>query len=1061
MSTPSAAGHNDHLNTKRGIIAWFARNPVAANLLMVGIILLGLYSAVSIRKQMFPMPESNRIEVTAVYRGASPQEVEEGITTKLEEALQSIEGIDRMITRSRRGYASANLEVLDSYDVQTVLDEVKSAVDSISSFPAGMEPPRVKHNKYRQEVMWLNIAGDVSIKELKRLGETIHDELRALPDVNITEFYSGPSYEIAIEVSQDKLREYNLSFSDIARAVRSYSTNTSAGQIRAEDGVVSVRVEEQAYIGSEYENIPLRTLEDGTKLRLNQVAKVIDEFEEGVNYAKLNGVNALTFFVGASRDQSITDVSKIVLDYVEKRQKTLPEGIRFEPWADLTYYLNGRLNMMLENMFWGGILVFLILSIFLRLKLAFWVMMGLPVAFLGALAFLPLSWINVTINVGSLFAFIMVLGVVVDDAIIIGESVYTETQSHGLSLDNVIRGAQRVAVPATFGVLTTVAAFMPMVLESGPQSAFPHAIGYVVVLCLLFSLVESKLILPAHLAGMSPENHNPHNPLTRLRTAVDKNLRNIIENHYKPFLQKALEYRYTVLAAFVAMTMIMGGTFASGAIRMIGFPKIPHDWVNVVLEMNPDAPESALMEGMLTIEKLIYQVEADIEEELGQPMVEKVLMYDQGRTKARIEAKLVAPEERPMDTFELSRRWREQMPGIPGMKNITLIDSIGHAGTNDGDINFRLKSRSMEDLRGATDIIKAHLAKMKGVSEINDSEEQSTREIQFELKPVAYSLGLTTADVASQASFSLYGIEAQRIMRDRQEIRVMVRYPRSERNTLDAINSVLIQTPGGAKVPLSEVADIKFTQGVNQIYREDGNRAISVWASVDFEQAESFEIADDIKANTFPRIENRYPSVIIEEAGKLKEDREGVLTTILSTLIILLPIYVLLALPLKSYFQPIMIMSVIPFGVIGAIIGHLILGLDLSRMSIMGITAVIGVVVNDSLVMVDYVNRARSHGEKLFDAVIHAGQKRFRAIILTSLTTFTGLLPIMFESSLQAKIVIPMAVSLAFGVLFATLVTLILVPNLYIISADIGVGGRKLKKLIATHVSNKVSQVFN
>ncbi len=1047
MTSPSST-HDKHLDTNRGIIAWFARNPVAANLLMVGIILLGLYSAINIRKQMFPMPESNRIEVSAVYRGASPQEVEEGITTKLEEALQSIEGIDRMVTRSNRGYASANLRVLDSYDVQQVLDEVKSAVDAISSFPGGMEPPRVKYNKFRQEVMWLNIAGDVPIKQLKRLGETIHDELRALPDVNITEFYAGPSYEIAIEVSQDKLREYKLSFSDIAQAVRNYSTNSSAGEIRAQDGVVSVRVEEQAYIGSEYENIPLRTLADGSKLRLHQVARVLDDFEEGVNYAKLDGVNALTFFVGASRDQSITDVSKIVLDYVDKRQKTLPEGIRFEPWADMTYYLNGRLNMMLENMFWGGILVFLILSVFLRLKLAFWVMMGLPVAFLGAIAFLPLAWINVTINVASLFAFIMVLGVVVDDAIIIGESVYTETQSRGVSLDNVIRGAQRVAVPATFGVLTTVAAFMPMVLESGPQSAFPHAIGYVVVLCLLFSLVESKLILPAHLAGMSAENHNPHNPLTRLRSWVDKNLKNIIENHYKPFLEKALHYRYTVLAVFVAMVILMVGTFASGAIRMIGFPKIPHDWSNVILEMNPDAPESALMEGMLTIEKLIYDVEAQIETEFGQPMVDKVLMYDQGRTKARIEAKLVVPDERPMDTFELSRRWREQMPDIPGMKNITIIDSIGHGGTSDGDINFRLKSRSMEDLRGAADIIKAELATMKGVSEINDSEQQATREIQFELKPVAYSLGLTTAEVARQASFSLYGIEAQRIMRDRQEIRVMVRYPRDERNTLGAINSVLIRTPGGAEVPLSEVAEIHFTKGVNQIYREDGNRAISVWASVDFEQGESFKIADEMKTSTFPRIEERYPSVIIEEAGKLKEDREGVLTTIFATLIILLPIYVLLALPLKSYFQPLMIMSVIPFGVIGAVIGHLILGLDLSRMSIMGITAVIGVVVNDSLVMVDYVNRARQHGERLVDAVLHAGQKRFRAIILTSLTTFTGLLPIMFETSLQAKIVIPMAVSLAFGVLFATLVTLILVPNLYMISADISAGFKRTRRAV-------------
>ncbi|WP_075188308.1 efflux RND transporter permease subunit [Teredinibacter haidensis] len=1046
MSSPNNTAVDAHLDTQKGLIAWFARNPVAANLLMVGILLMGVYSAMNIRKQMFPMIENTWINVSATYRGAAPDEVEETITTKFEEAFQSIEGLERIITRSNRGYATADLEVMDGYDAQDVLDDVKSAVDAISSFPAGMEPARVKHDKFRQEVMWLNIAGDVSIRELKQLGETIHDELRALPEVNITEFYSGAAYEIAIEVSQDKLREYNLSFNDIANAVRNFSTNRSAGEIRADAGHISVRVEEQAYIGSEYESIPLRNLEDGTRLVLSDVAHVSDGFEEGVNYAKLDGVNSLTFFVGASRDQSITDVSKIVLEYVNKRQATLPEGIRLEPWADLTYYLNGRLNMMLENMFWGGILVFLILTVFLRTKLAFWVMMGLPVSFLGALALLPLGMIDVTVNVASLFAFIMVLGVVVDDAIIIGESVYTETQSRGLSMDNVIRGAQRVAVPATFGVLTTMAAFMPMVLESGPQSAFPHAIGYVVVLCLLFSLVESKLILPAHLAAMSQENVNSRNPLTRFRKTVDTKLLNFIETKYRPFLEVTLHYRYTVLAGFIAMVLLTVGLFASGAIRMVMMPKIPHDFTNIVLEMNPDAPESALLDGMFAIEDVIRKVEKDIETEFGAPMVEKVLMYDQGRTKARIEAKLVEPELRPMDAFELSRRWREQMPPISNMKNITVIDSIFHGGTSDGDINFRIKGRNIDELQAAAAEIKTELAKMKGVSEINDSEHQAAKEIQFKLKPVAYSLGLTTADVAGQASFSLYGIEAQRIMRDRQEIRVMVRYPENERNTLGSINSVLIRTPGGAEVPLSEVADIEFTEGVNQIYREEGNRAISVWASVDFEQAESFKIADTIEKEVFPNLQKRYPSIQIEEAGKLKDDREGFTTQILSILVILLPIYVLLALPLKSYTQPLMIMSVIPFGVIGAVLGHVILGMDVSRMSLFGIFAVVGVVVNDSLVMVDYVNRALERGETLIEAVLHAGQKRFRAIALTSLTTFTGLMPIMFESSLQAQIVIPMAVSLAFGVLFATLVTLVLVPNLYMISADISPKHRRAKK---------------
>ncbi|WP_019600928.1 efflux RND transporter permease subunit [Teredinibacter turnerae] len=1040
----SAAPTEAHLNANKGIIAWFARNPVAANLLMFAIILGGLYSATIVRKQMFPQVENTWISVSALYRGASPQEVEETITTKMEEAFQSIEGLERIITRSNRGSATASLKILDGYDPQIVLDDVKSAVDSISSFPAGMEPPRVTYDKYRQEVMWVNIAGDVGLAELKRLGETIQDEIRALPDVNITEFYSGASYEVAIEVDQDKLREYNLSFTDIASAVRNFSTNRSAGEIRADAGNISVRVEDQAYIGAEFENIPLRILPDGTYLRVGDIAHVSDGFEEGINYSKMDGVNALTIFIGASSDQSITDVASTVKAYLEERQKSLPSGIRLETWADLTYYLNGRLNMMLENMFWGGILVFVILAMFLRMKLAFWVMMGLPVSFLGALAFLPLSWIDVTINVGSLFAFIMVLGVVVDDAIIIGESIYTETQDKGQTLDNVIRGAQRVAVPATFGVLTTMAAFAPMVLESGPQSAFPHAIGYVVVLCLVFSLVESKLILPAHLAGMKPESPNSRNLFTRFRLKVDSRLSRFVDGSYLPFLTKAIYHRYSVLMVFISAIILTVAMFSSGMVRMIMFPKIPHDFSTIELEMNPDAPDSALLKAMLDLETMIHEVETSIETEFQKPMVELVHVSNEGRSKASIQAKLVDPEDRPFDTFELSRRWRERMPEIPDAKNVTIRDNVFGSGTNDGDLSFRLKSRNIEDLRAAASAVKAHLNTVKGVSDINDSEQPPAQEIRFKLKPVAYSLGLTTNDVASQASYSLYGIEAQRMMRDRQEIRVMVRYPKEDRDSLSAINSVMIRTPTGSDVPLSEVADIEYADGVNQIYRENGNRAITVWASVDFQQAESFKIANEMNSEVFPQIKRKYPSVFIEESGKLKDDREGLANQILSILIILLPIYVLLALPLKSYLQPLMIMSVIPFGIIGAIWGHIIVGMDVSRMSMFGMFAVVGVVVNDSLVMVDYVNRARERGETLLDAVLHAGQKRFRAILLTSLTTFIGLVPIMSETSLQAQIVIPMAVSLAFGVLFATAVTLILVPMLYMISDDLSLLIRKM-----------------
>lgn len=1060
-------------DTRKGLIAWFARNSVAANLLMLCIILLGLYTAFDIRKQMFPQIEINWINVNIVYRGAAPQDVEEAITVKLEEALASVQGIKRLITRSNRGSASASIEVMEEYEAQEVLDEVKTAVDSISSFPDGMERPMISRVKYRQEVMYVSLFGDLNNFDLKRMGEEIYNELRALPDVSIVDYYSGANYEIAIEVSRDKLHEYGFTFTEIAQAVRNWSTNQSAGQIRAEDGFISVRVENQAYIGEEFERLPLRTMEDGTTILLGDVASVNDGFEEGINYTKLDGHNAVTFFIGATKDQSITDVSATVHEYLAERNQSLPAGLHLTSWVDLTYYLNGRLNMMLSNMFWGGLLVFGILALFLRMKLAMWVMLGLPVSFLGALMLLPLSWVDVTINVGSLFAFIMVLGVVVDDAIVIGESVHTEIESKGQSIDNVIRGAQKVATPATFGVLTTCAAFLPMVLESGPMSAFPNAIGYVVVLCLLFSLVESKLILPAHLAHMKPvpSDHkggdhkggdqkgvNKQGIVTRVQNAVSQTLQSFIDKRYTPALKWSLHHRYIIMALFTAAIFITVGMFAGGLLKFVGTPKVPHDFAVLKFEMNPSTPEQHTLDALFAYDSMINAVEADIQREFGQPMIDKVYVSLQSRTSAEIQAKLVDPEDRPMDTFGLSARWREQLPKISGLKSLTIVDNVpmGDA-TNNGDVSFRIVGPNLAELRLASADIREALAKKEGVYEIQDSEEQGVHEARFQLKPVAYSLGLTNADVANQAAFSLYGIEAQRIVRDSEEIRVMVRYPESERNVLSAVEEVLINTPAGSKVPLREVADIELVDGVNQIYREDGQRAITVWATLDFSKTQPVTVAKELRASVFSDIERQYPKVSIEESGSLKEEMDTFVDFFVNVAIILMMIYVLLALPLRSYSQPLMIMSVIPFGIIGAIWGHMIMGYDFSSLSLFGIFATIGVVVNDSLVLVDFVNGARARGETLHNAVIQAGRRRFRAVILTSLTTFIGLLPIMFESSLQAKIVIPMAISLAYGVLFATFVTLLLVPILYLVMHDIGYIRRKLGAWFFPYRSQKGS----
>ncbi|TMM47753.1 efflux RND transporter permease subunit [Colwellia ponticola] len=1039
--------HSD-INTHTGLIAWFARNSVAANLLMIFILVGGGLTISSINKQMFPQVKINWISYTAPYPGAAPQEVEEGITIKIEEALETVQGLKRVITYSNRNFSNGWFEVDLDYDPQLVLEEVKSAIDSISSFPDGMERIKIEREKFRQEVMYISLYGDLTHVELKELGRKVHDEVQQLPLINISELYSGLSYEISIEVSKDKLREYNLNFNDVANAVRGYSRNMSAGQIRAENGYINLRVENQAYRGYQFEQIPVVTLADGTRVLLGELATVIDGFEEGLQYSKFNGKNSITIFIGAADNQSITDVADIVNKFVEETSAQLPQGVKLETWVDMTYYLEGRLTMMMDNMKSGAVLVFIMLALFLRVRLAFWVMMGLPVCFLGTLLVMPMEFVNVTINITSLFAFILVLGIVVDDAIVMGESAHEEIERHGHSTDNVIRGVKRVAMPATFGVLTTIAVFIPFVLGDGPESAFGKSIGFVVIFCLIFSLIESKLILPAHLVNMKIKEFNPKNPLDRARAWIDKSLQRFIENVYRPYLQVFLHYRYAVLMFFISVMLISAGLFGGGIVRFVGQPKIPHDFPRITVEMNVDASEKSTLNTLLNIQAVINQVDTEIiaeqgkteqgREVQGQSMISDMQVEIRSRTEGQIMVKLVDPELRVMDTFALADRWRKAIPNYPGVKSLTISDNLFGGGRDDGDIAFRLESQNDAQLLLAAKELKAKLNTLKGVGDVNDSRQTSAKEVQFELKPLAYSMGLTLADIASQVGYSFYGLEAQRILRDSEEIKVMVRYPLAERSSVGHVDDVMIQAPNGAELPLSELAEIILTDGVTRIRRENGNRTINVWASVDADQVEPFEVTKEIRDNFVPQLLRKYPLVKSEVTGRIQEEMESASEQFRDFIISLMVIFSLLAIPLKSYSQAAMIMIVIPFGVIGSVLGHLLLGMDLNTFSIFGILAAAGVVVNDSLVMVDYVNNARKRGESLKYAVVHAGTKRFRAIMLTSITTFVGLVPIVFfETSMQALIVIPMAVSLSFGVLFATVVTLVLIPSLYMIIEDI------------------------
>lgn len=1028
----------EHIDAEKGIIAWFARNSVAANLLMIFIIVGGLSTATIIRKQMFPEFEISNIEITAVYPGAAPQEIEESIAIKIEEALDEVQGIERVTTKSNRNLFTADIKVYDNYELKDVLDDVKLQIDTISNFPAGMERPTVRQLKYQQEVMYISLYGDLSYRELRNLGQEIYDDIQNLPQINISTFYTRLNYEIGIEVSKEKLREYQLTFDDIATAIRATSTNMSAGQVRAEDGFITLRVEQQAYNQSEYTNIPIKTLPDGSKIYLGELATIHDDFEEGIQYDKFNNKPSVFFFVGASRDQSIDNIATTVRTYIDQRSKTLPENIKLEYWVDFTYYLDGRLKMMLDNMVWGGLLVFMILALFLRIRLSFWVMMGLPVSFLGTLLFMPTQWIDITINITSLFGFILVLGIVVDDAIVIGESAASEIEKNGVSLKSAIVGAKRVAMPATFGVLTTIAAFFPMLVAEGPGAAFSKAIGGVVVLCLIFSLVESKLILPAHLARMKAIKDKPKNPLVKIRSAIDSSLKTFIDKVYLPFMQRALHYRYTVISTFIGIMLVSIGAYQGGLIKFIGTPKIPHDYPAIFVTMQESTSEQTTLNAILTIEQIIKRVDKEIEASTGKPTIANIQVSLRGRTQSEIIVKLLEQEDRVLDTFQIAEKWREAIPAIPGLKTLRIQDSLFGFEKDDGDVRFNLYGKDYAQLSEATKKLRQEIAKIQGITDINDSVRTPSKEIQFELKPLAYSLGLSAANIASQANNAFYGLEVQRIIRDTEEIKVMLRYPESERNAVAYVDDLNITTPNGTEVPLASVANTLEIESEDSINRENGSRSVSIWADVNSDVITPFEVAKQVNNKILPKLLAEYSGITTKTDGKVKEEQEGQKKQSRDSLLSLMIIFALLAIPLKSYTQPLIVMSVIPFGVIGAMIGHMIFGLNMSSLSIFGIIAAAGVVINDSLVMIDFINKARLQGFSTINAVLLSGCRRFRAIILTSLTTFIGLIPIISETSMQAKIVIPMAISLAFGVLFATVITLILIPCLYLFFEDIG-----------------------
>ncbi len=1040
------------------LIAWFAQNGVAANLMMVTILAAGVLTLGTIKLEVFPEMSSDMITVTIPYPGAAPEEVEKGVCIKVEEAVQDVEGIRKVMSKASEGVGTVTIEVKPDYDGQKLLDEIKSRVDGIDSFPEETEKPVVRELLLRREVINLAISGDADERTLKQLGERIRDELLELPEITQVTLSNTREYEISIELSEESLQRYNLTFDEVARAVKMSSIDLPGGVIKTPAGEILLRTQGQAYQGHEFEQIVLRSFPDGSRLLIGDVAKVVDGFADTDQFARFDGQKAVLIKVFRVGDESALAISEAVKKYIADNSHRVPEGITLTAWQDDARILRSRLELMIRNGRAGFILVFLSLALFLKLRLAGWVSLGLVVSFFGAFWLMPMF--GVSINLISLFAFIVVLGIVVDDAIVVGENVHTHLEKTGNPMLAAIRGTQQVAVPVVFAVLTTIAAFAPLLNIPGTMGKFMRVIPIVVISTLVFSLIESLFILPSHLAHSHNKSHESAYKLIRywktFQLRFADGLKSFANNTYKRHLELALHWRYTTISIGIATLFLALGLIFGGWLKFFFFPKVDADNVIALVTMpqgtSAEVTAQAITHLEASAEKLRRELEAESGEN-GQGIFRHILTsvgeqpFRQRQSQrpgnltasfnaanlGEVNIELAPSEERDISSSEIAQRWRELTGPIPDAVELVFSSTLLSTGE---PINIQLKGLDHDQLTEVARRLKRKLAEYSGVFDIADSYRAGKQEIHLSITPEAQALGLTLADLGRQVRQAFYGEEAQRIQRGRDEVRVMVRFPQSMRRSLADLEKMRIRLPNGIEVPFAVAARAEISRGFSSIDRTDRRRTITVTADVDPDVAVPNEIISDITGSFLPELLKDFPSVSYSLEGQQREQGDSIAGLIRGFMFALLAIYVLLAIPFRSYIQPLIVMSAIPFGIVGAVFGHVIMGIDLTILSGFGIVALTGVVVNDSLVMVDFINKARAGGQPLAHAIRDAGVARFRPILLTSLTTFLGLTPLLLEKSLQAQFLIPMAVSLGFGVLFATAITLILIPVLYYILED-------------------------
>ncbi|QGY39566.1 MMPL family transporter [Pseudodesulfovibrio cashew] len=1021
----------------KGPIAWMAGNSVAANLVMIVLLVGGLIFGFQIKQEVFPEFSLDTVSISVSYPGASPEEVEQGVILAVEQAVQGLDGVKEVTSSSAEGSGSVQVEALEGANLQKLAQDIKTEVDRISSFPEEAEDPVISEVSHTREVLSVMVYGDQPQVTLREVAEQLREELLADTGITQVELAEVSDLQISIEVPQAKLRAHGLTLQEVADRLGEASVDLPGGGIKADSGEILVRMKERRDYGQDFARTPIVTGSDGTQVLLEDIATVIDGFEDDDIVTTYDGMPAVRLQVYRVGTQTPITVSDAVHRQLETFEQRLPDSVHVEVLNDMSEVFSQRMDLLLTNGYMGLVLVFVFLALFLEPRLAFWVAMGIPISFLGS--FLILTAVGVSINMITMFAFLISLGIVVDDAIVVGENVFTMRQQGMPPLQAAIKGAQSIAMPVVFSVLTNIVAFLPLMFVPGVMGKIFWSIPVVVISVFSISLVESLFVLPAHLAHLK-EGHRSRIMLwiTRYQERVANKLLHFIRNGYRPFLDWSMQWRYAVVALGIGLLALTGAFVMSGRLGFTLMPKVESDYAYVEAEL----PYGSAVERSKTVlTRLEAAAERVRDANGGDRLVEGInaKIGGEGRDVSgthvvKIRVYLTPADQRPISTDEFVARWRKEAGTIPGLETISFAADKGGPGAGEA-LEFELSHSDVTTLESAASALADALEQYPRVKDVDDGFSPGKRQLDFTITPAGTSLGLTAEDVARQVRAAYYGTEVLRQQRGRNEIKVVVRRPENERVSEYDLEELMVMTPSGTEVPLREVVDIKQGRAYTVIKRRDGRRVLSVTADVT-PRDQASQVMNAVMKDVLPGLKAQYPGLSCTMQGKQADMSESVTSLMTGLLLAMLCIYALLAIPFQSYVQPLIIMVCIPFGAVGAVFGHILMGYSISLMSLLGIVALSGVVVNDSLVFIEFANSRRKLGHCAHDAVLEAGTARFRPILLTTLTTFSGLAPMILETSRQARFLIPMALSLGFGILFATLITLILVPSLYMILDD-------------------------